>query len=151
MLEGQVKRGRGRPRKYPQKPNSDFETSKYDSFFNVASRKAEEGVTLNIQNLVENVFNSLYLVPYKDKLFSRPESYKDNYILNNLVNNEKIPEKNKFEKTCDAMGLGDNERAAALHWSKQAYLWNKKLIMPLVHNFKRVVFVLKRARAFVSR
>ena len=57
----------------------------------------------------------------------------------------------EFEKTCDAMGLGDNERAAALHWSKQAYLWNKKLIMPLVHNFKRVVFVLKRARAFVSR
>ena len=101
MLEGQVKRGRGRPRKYPQKPNSDFETTKYDSFFNVPSRKAEEGVTLNIPILVENVFNSLYLGPYKDKLFSKPETYKDNYILNNLVNNEKIPEKNKFEKTCD--------------------------------------------------
>lgn len=57
----------------------------------------------------------------------------------------------EFEKTCDAMGLSDNERAAALHWSKQAYLWNKKLIMPLVHNYKRVVFVFKKARAFVSR
>ncbi len=58
MLEGQAKRGRGRPRKYPPKVVSDFESTKYDNFFNQQNRKAEEGKTFDIKNLVEIVFNS---------------------------------------------------------------------------------------------
>ena len=48
-LEGQIKRGRGRPRKYPPKPQLDFESTKYESFFDLPHRKAEEGICLNIQ------------------------------------------------------------------------------------------------------
>ena len=101
MLEGQEKRGRGRPRKYPPKPASDFESTKYDNFFNLANRKAEEGVKLDIPLLVQNVFNSLYQGPYKDKLFSKPNNIKENSILNNLYTNAELPNKPKNEKTCE--------------------------------------------------
>ena len=101
MLEGQVKRGRGRPRKYPPKPQLDFESSKYDNFFNAPNRKGEEGIIINIPKLVENVFNFLYLGPHKDKLFSKPNNYEENYILNSLAKNEKISEKMKSERCCD--------------------------------------------------
>ena len=101
LLEGQVKHGRGRPRKYPPKTQVDFESTKYDSFFNAPNRKAEEGIIINIQKLVEKVFNFIYLGPYKDKLFSRPNTYQENYILNSLVKNEKISEKVKNERSCD--------------------------------------------------
>ena len=101
MLEGQVKRGRGRPRKYPPKPQLDFESSKYDNFFNAPNRKGEEGIIINIPKLVENVFNFLYLGPHKDKLFSKPNNYEENYILNSLAKNEKISEKIKSERCCD--------------------------------------------------
>ena len=47
------------------------------------------------------MFNSIYLGPYACKLFSKPKSYKENYILDNLIKNEKISEKPKNEKTCD--------------------------------------------------
>ena len=33
MLEGQTKRGRGRPRKHPPKLQLDFESTKYENFF----------------------------------------------------------------------------------------------------------------------
>ena len=89
-MEGQIKRGRGRPRKYPPKPVSDFESTKYDNFFNLPNRKLEEGVTLNIPDLVQNVFNSLYQGPYKEKLFSQPTKIEENSILNNLSNDGKI-------------------------------------------------------------
>ena len=36
---------------------SDFESTKYDNFFTQPNRKAEEGVTINIPILVQNVFN----------------------------------------------------------------------------------------------
>ncbi len=101
MLEGQAKRGRGRPRKYPPKVVSDFESTKYDNFFNQPNRKAEEGKTLNIPVLVQNVFNSLYQGNYKSKLFSQPNSYQENSILNNLVKESPLPDKPKNEKTCD--------------------------------------------------
>ena len=100
-MEGQIKRGRGRPRKYPPKAVLDFENTKYDNFFNADNRKAEEGKTLNLPVLVQNVFNFLYQGNYKDKLFSKPSQYQENPILNNLVNNASISEKAKNEKTCD--------------------------------------------------
>ena len=101
MLEGQAKRGRGRPRKYPPKVVSDFESTKYDNFFNQQNRKAEEGKTFDIKNLVEIVFNSIYQGNYKYKLFSQPNNYQENPILNNLATETPLPEKPKSEKTCD--------------------------------------------------
>ena len=100
-LEGQIKRGRGRPRKYPPKPQLDFENTKYDNFFDIPTRKPEEGVTNDIQRIIEEVFNSIYLGPYANKLFSKPNNYKENYILDNLYNNGKISEKPRNERNCD--------------------------------------------------
>jgi len=100
-LEGQIKRGRGRPRKYPPKPVSDFESTKYDNFFNLPNRKLEEGVTLNIPDLVQNVFNSLYQGPYKEKLFSQPTKIEENSILNNLEKEANLSDLPKNKKTCD--------------------------------------------------
>ena len=100
-LEGQAKRGRGRPRKYPPKQQADFESTKYESFFNLPHRKSEEGIIVNITKLVENVFNAIYLGPYADKLFSRPKSYEENFILNNLEKNEKISDKPRNIRSCD--------------------------------------------------
>ena len=50
---------------------------------------------------MENVFNSLYKGEYKTKLFSQPNTYQDNQILNNLATGANLPEKQKNEKTCD--------------------------------------------------
>ena len=100
-MEGQIKRGRGRPRKYPPKPVSDFESTKYDNFFNLPNRKLEEGVTLNIPDLVQNVFNSLYQGPYKEKLFSQPTKIEENSILNNLEKEANLSDLPKNKKTCD--------------------------------------------------
>ena len=100
-IEGKIKKGRGRPKKYPLYPELDIESTKFDNFFNLPKRKVEEGKTLNILQIVENVFNDLYLGPYADKLFSKPKSFEDNYILNNLVKNGKLPEKARNRKNCD--------------------------------------------------
>ena len=56
-----------------------------------------------------------------------------------------------FEKTCDAMGLTESERADALHRSKTAYLLYKRLIMPLIHNIKRVIYVSQKMGSVISR
>ena len=56
-----------------------------------------------------------------------------------------------YEKTCDAMGLSESKRAEALQWSKEEYRLKKRLVMPLIHNLKRVIFVSKRVRAFFPR
>ena len=101
LLEGLPKRGRGRPRKYPPKSGGDFESTKYDSFFTVNNRGPEEGETIDIPSVVKEVFEFLYLGQYADKLFSRPKSFTDNKILNNLVINAPLPNKIKSEKTCD--------------------------------------------------
>ena len=50
---------------------------------------------------MQNVFNSLYKGDYKTKLFSQPNSYQENEILNNLATGANLPEKQKNEKTCD--------------------------------------------------
>ena len=96
-----MKRGRGRPRKYPLKSINDFESLKYDNFFDAQNRKIEEGTTLNISNLVQEVFNSLYKGQYKDKLFSHPENIQENSILNNLLTGAQLTDKEKNKRTCD--------------------------------------------------
>ena len=101
LLEGQPKRGRGRPRKYPPKTAGDFETTKYEIFFTIGNRAPEEGIAIDIKNLVEEVFHFLYEGQYADKLFSRPKTYEDNPILKNLAENSEISSKPKTEKTCD--------------------------------------------------
>lgn len=57
-----------------------------------------------------------------------------------------------FEKTCDAMKLSEWERAEALQWSKEKYRANKALVMPIVHNIKRVIYVFqKRVHLFQGK
>ena len=101
LLEGLPKRGRGRPRKYPPKSGGDFESTKYDVFFTFNNREAEEGVSIDVTPIVEEVFKFLYSGQYVDKLFSRPKSYSDNEILNNLALKAPLPNKDKSAKTCD--------------------------------------------------
>ena len=101
LLEGQPKRGRGRPRKYPPKTAGDFETTKYDVFFTTSNRVPEEGVTFDIKEVVEEVFDFLYKAPSSSKLFSHPNTYEENPILRNLVLNNTPSSKPKNEKTCD--------------------------------------------------
>ena len=55
-----------------------------------------------------------------------------------------------FERTCEAMRLTASERANALHWSKTVYQINKRLIMPAIHNTKRVIYVYKRIGTLFS-
>ena len=55
-----------------------------------------------------------------------------------------------FEKTCEAMSLTASERADALHWSITVYQINKRLIMPAIHNTKRVIYVFKRIESLFS-
>ena len=100
LLAGQERRGRGRPRKYP-KSESSFETTKYESFFHLPKRMSEPGAVLNMQSIVENAFNFIYKGNYKDKLFSHPENYTENFILDNLVKNTQLPPKQKIETSCD--------------------------------------------------
>lgn len=101
LLEGQPKRGRGRPRKYPPKTAGDFETTKYEVFFGSTNRAPEEGLTINTEEVVKEVFHFLYEGQYANKLFSHPTTYEENPILKNLVDNSYVPDKPKNEKTCD--------------------------------------------------
>ena len=101
LLEGQPKRGRGRPRKYPPKGPGDFETTKFDNFFNNSVRCLNNDENFNVEDIVKNVYNFLYNGQYKDKLFSKPNNFNDITILKNLVENSEISQKNKNEKTCD--------------------------------------------------
>ena len=101
MLEGQPKRGRGRPRKYPPKTAGDFETTKYEIFFTLNNRAPEEGVNIDMKDLVQEVFHFLYEGNYANKLFSHPKTYEENPILKNLADNADIVNKQKNEKTCD--------------------------------------------------
>ena len=74
--EGQIKRGRGRPRKYPPKAVSDFENTKYSIFFTMQNRKSEEGKNIDneIQKIINTVFDDIFKGQYKEKLFSRPHN-----------------------------------------------------------------------------
>ena len=97
----EIGRGSGRPRKYPPKIQGDFETSKYDKFFNMEYRKPEEGKEIDINSLVQEVFHSIYTSKTSEKLFSKPNNYQENTILNNLVLHSPLVNKPNNEKTCD--------------------------------------------------
>ena len=101
LLEGQPKRGRGRPRKYPPKTIGDFESTKYDVFFNNPPRNAEEGKSIIVHNVVNQVFDFLYKGPNSDKLFSHPQTWEENPILKNLNENAPVTDKPKQQRTCD--------------------------------------------------
>ena len=98
---GQPKRGRGRPRKYPPKTAGDFETTKYDQFFNQNGR-GPDGEAINNEQLAKEIFEFLYRGPKKDKLFSQPQKYEDNPILKKLVEGDDPSKKTQEnEKVCD--------------------------------------------------
>ena len=101
LFKGLPQRGRGRPRKYPPKNAGDFESTKYDIFFTLNQRGPEEGKSIDINSVVQNVFSFIYQSQTSDKLFSKPKTYKENPILNNLANESPISTKQKNEKTCD--------------------------------------------------
>ena len=105
-LEGQIKRGRGRPRKYPPKEVSDFENKKYPNFFDQANRKAEEGKNIenDMENIVQKVFDELFKGNFREKLFSCPKSAEDDPILKNLLKKKELnedKEKEKGQKNCN--------------------------------------------------
>ena len=95
------KRGRGRPRKYLPNMPGDFETNKYESFFNDISRKKEEGKPVVLTEAVDVVFNFLFKGDHAGKLYSHPAKQEENVILNNLYTNASVSGKEKSEKTCD--------------------------------------------------
>ena len=101
LLVGQPKRGIGRPRKYPPKTTGDFETTKYDVFFNQNDRNPEDGVSIDVLPLVKEVFSFIYETPTASKLFSKPKTYKDIPVLADLVSKKMIQNKPKNEKCCD--------------------------------------------------
>ena len=94
-------KGRGRARKYPSKNNNDFEVNKYENFFNSENRKPEEGKEIDINSLVQEVFQSIYKAKTSEKLFSKPNNYQENTILNNLVLQSPLVNRPNNEKTCD--------------------------------------------------
>jgi hypothetical protein len=99
-----MKRGRGRPRKYPPKAVTDFENTTYPNFFSQEKRKALEGKTLDneIPTLTQTVFDDLYKGEFKDKLFFIPNSINEEPILKSLINKEELDEnRQKSEKNCN--------------------------------------------------
>ena len=101
LLKGQPKRGRGRPRKYPPKNIGDFETTKYDSFFNNDLRKQEQDKTIDMHNVVDEVFNFIYKGKHSNVLFSHPNTYEENQILKSLYNDEPASTKPRNIKNCN--------------------------------------------------
>ena len=93
-------RGRGRARKYPSK-SDDFETTKYEPFFNKTERSSNEKGEIDTIPIVQEVFKNIYESPSSNKLFSKPKTYKDNPILENLVSKKNVENKKKEEKSCD--------------------------------------------------
>lgn len=100
-LEGVEKRGRGRPRKYLPNAPGDFESNKFDTFFNNENRQKGSN-EINIDNVIKNVFDFIYSEENKKKFVSQPKDYNDISILKNLKENvENNTTKEKKDKTCD--------------------------------------------------
>ena len=96
-----LKRGRGRARKLPPKAKNDFETNKYDTFFNKDGRSPINEEEININKLIEEVFDFIYKSPLSNKLFSHPKNFKENPVLENLFIKKEIDNKSNELKTCD--------------------------------------------------
>ena len=82
----------------------DFENTKYNNFFSLAKRKAEEGKNLDndLPNLIQKVFDDLYKGNFKDKLFFCPKSIEEEPVLNSLLTKAELDEnKPKNEKNCN--------------------------------------------------
>ena len=86
--------------RYPNRPK-DFESTKYEIFFNNIPRCAEEGKTFDILKVIIKVFDFIYKGCFMDKLFSHPKSFEEIVILKNLINDIPISDKPKNEKSCD--------------------------------------------------
>ena len=80
---------------------NNFESTKYEIFFNNSPRCPEEGKTINTPEVIEEVFKLIYKGSHMDKLFSHPQSSGENPILNNLINDTPISDKPKNTKSCD--------------------------------------------------
>lgn len=85
----------------PPKKNEDFESSKYDVFFNNYMRSLNEGETIDVLDTINRIFIFIYKGSYMDKLFSRPKNAEENPILQNLLTDFPISDKPKNSKSCD--------------------------------------------------
>lgn len=98
----------------------------------------EDGLTKtganDLSGHIANFQGYSYYVRQSLKVKNRLDSYRD-YV--------------EFEKTCDAMGLTVTERAEALHWGKTVYLLQRGVLMPAIHNIKRVLYVSQKLGSFV--
>ena len=56
----------------------DFETLKYDVFFNENHRSKEPNKEIDIKNVINEVFDFIYKGKYSNILFSHPKSYEEN-------------------------------------------------------------------------
>ena len=79
----------------------DFETLKYDVFFNENHRTKEENKEINIKNVINEVFDFIYKGKYSNILFSHPKSYEENPILKKLSENAPISKTDKNSKNCN--------------------------------------------------
>ena len=88
-------------RKRHRKCHGDFETTKYELFFTSDNRASEKEVSIDMKELVSEIYDFLYKGPYNGKLFSHPKNYEENPILKNLVEDSDVSSKPEYEKTCD--------------------------------------------------
>lgn len=99
------KRGRGRPRKYFPNQTSEFETNNYESFFiNHTHRAKIENETMDINNICESVFDSIYKGNHKDGLYELKDKLEDVFLLNKLIHSDD-KETDKTKITCDSAFL----------------------------------------------
>ena len=98
----------------------------------------EDGLTKtganDLSGHIANFQGYSYYVRQSLKVKNRLDSYRD-YV--------------EFEKTCDSMGLTIPERADALHWGKTVYLLQRGVLMPAIHNIKRVLYVSQKLGLFI--
>ena len=110
--EGQIKRGRGRPRKYPPKAVSDFENTKYSVFFTMQNRKSEEGINIDneIPKIINTVFDDIFKGQYKEKLFSRPQKVEEDPLFNNLLNKKENLNENENNNNINNINNNNQEK-----------------------------------------
>ena len=80
---------------------NDFETLKYDVFFDEFPRKKQEDKSFDMDEIINEVFDFVYKGKYSDKLFSHPKNCEENFVLKNLLENSIITKKDKSEINCN--------------------------------------------------